>query len=70
MFFDPVTQDVQLTDEYQFTGADAYEEALIFNAIVADNDGDATYDTLRITYINSAPDTNNTKLTYTISTKT
>jgi hypothetical protein len=70
VFFDPVTQDVQLTDEYQFTGADAYEEALIFNAIVADNDGDATYDTLRITYINSAPDTNNTKLTYTISTKT
>lgn len=70
VFFDPVTQDVQLTDEYQFTGSDAYEEALIFNATVADNNGDATYDTLRINYVNSAPDTNNTKLTYTISTKT
>jgi hypothetical protein len=70
VFFDPATQDVQVTDEYQFTGSTTYEQALIFNATVADNDGDATYDTLRINYVNSAPDTNNTKLTYTISTKT
>ena len=70
VFFDPATQDAQVTDEYQFTGSTTYEQALIFNATVADNDSDATYDTLRINYVNSAPDTNNTKLTYTISTKT
>tara|TARA_B110000285_G_scaffold142351_1_gene159130 strand:- start:272 stop:1867 length:1596 start_codon:yes stop_codon:yes gene_type:complete len=70
IFFDPATQDVQVTDEYQYTGTVTYEEALVFNATLADNDADATYDTLRINYSNSAPDTISTKLTYTISTKT
>ena len=73
VFCDPVTKDVQVTDEYQFIGDTSWEESLLFNGSLYQLGSSASFDTLIIRYINNADDGDQENplgiFTYTISTK-
>jgi len=52
--YDNTTDDFALSDEYDYTGDFAYRDRLKFNALSADEDFDATNETLLITVENAA----------------
>jgi|SaaInl5LU_22_DNA_1037371.scaffolds.fasta_scaffold04721_3 hypothetical protein len=73
VFCDPVSRDVQITDEYQFIGDNNWEESLLFNGSLYQIGTATGHDTLIIRYTNNAPDGDIDNplgsFTYTISTK-
>lgn len=65
---DPANNDVQLVDEYTYSGDNAFKEALEFNATLFDENGDTVVDTVALMMLNSTSG-DNADFTYTINVK-
>ena len=61
--------DIEFNDEFHFTGIETYLEAIKFNVNKSDEDGDATNDTINITYTSTMPVDDQTKMTFTVTNK-
>ena len=61
--------DIEFNDEYHFTGIETYLEAIKFNVNTTDENGDATSDTINITYTSTMPVDDQTKMTFTVKNK-
>ena len=61
--------DIEFNDEFHFTGTETYLEAIKFNVNKTDEDGDATSDTINITYTSTMPVDDQTKMTFTVKNK-
>ena len=61
--------DIEFNDEFHFTGIETYLEAIKFNVNKSDEDGDATSDTINITYTSTMPVDDQTKMTFTVTNK-
>ena len=59
--------DIEFNDEFHFTGTETYLEAIKFNVNKTDEDGDATSDTINITYTSTMPTDDQTKMTFTVT---
>lgn len=65
---DPDNNNVSMSDDYVYTGDATYEQNLKFNAVLTDENADATVDTLAITMLNLTNGDNGT-ITFKIKSK-
>ena len=66
---DLATASVDIVDEYTYTGDASYDDALLFSALLVDNNADGTVETLDLQYKNTLP-SDNSVIVMQISTKT
>lgn len=66
---DGYQQNVNISDEFQFTGDETYLDSITFGAILVDEDADTAEETIHVRVTSTMPSDDNTQFKYTIRSK-